>query len=379
MDQELERAASLIRDARAPEDILGVEPVVLPRSVQLEKRKHAYEALKAVTSLEYQSPDDNDAARDLDRRLEDLYRQARTRIEMGAYNLQGRGQLVPPAIRGQFFDAGARRYYIGPRYRQGDETTLYSGYLEIASVTLGEVILKVAASEETSVFVEREANVLGVLRKEDYRETSYLPWPLERFEAGGRMGLVMRRVDGFNLEEIRRHPPHLAGLDARDMVWMLSRALAVMGMAHQYGVIHGRICPKHILVEPDTHRALVVGWGGCAIAPVHSGQRVLAPIDTFSAPEAAEATAGPWSDIYSIGKTYLWLLGGDPKTNHVPEHVEPRLAVFLRNMVNEDPYQRPEDCWQLFESLERMKTELWGARRWRVLDMPPPDRAGISL
>ncbi len=370
MDQELERVAGLLRDARDPEDLFGVEPMTLPRGVQLEKRARAYDALKSITSLAYQSPDDSDAARDLDRRLEELYGQARHRIEMGVYNLQGRGALVPPIYRGQFFDAGPRRYFVGARFRQGEHATLYNGYLEAAGATLGEVILKVATSPETSAFVEREANALAILRREDFRETSYLPWPIDRFEAGGRMGTVMRRVDGFNLEEVRGYPPHRDGLDARDMVWMLSRSLAVMGMAHQYGVIHGRICPKHVLVEPATHRALVVGWGGSAIAPARTGQRVVAPVETFSAPEAGGPTAGPWSDIYSIGKTYVWLLGGDPAANVLPDHVEPRLAAFLRNMVHEDPDQRPEDCWQLFETLERMKTELWGERKWRALEMP---------
>src|SRR4051812_36686318 len=125
MDQELERVAGLLRDARDPEDLLGAEPVLLPRGVQLGKRKTAYEALKAVTSLHYQSPDDNDIARDLDRRLEEFYFQAKNRIEIGAYNLQGRGGPVPAGYRARFFDVGARRYYIGARRREGDETTLY--------------------------------------------------------------------------------------------------------------------------------------------------------------------------------------------------------------------------------------------------------------
>ncbi|HLJ55382.1 MAG TPA: hypothetical protein VKT77_10110 [Chthonomonadaceae bacterium] len=370
MDQELERVAALVRDARDPEDVLGVEPILLPRGAQLENRKRAYLALKAVTSLEYQSPEDVEAARDIDRRLEAVYAEARERIEMGVYNLQGRGAAVPQAFLAQSFDAGGKRYYVGPRFRQGEHSTLYTGYVEIRGEVLGEVMLKVAASAEDSGFVEREADVLGILRKDDYRETSYAPWPLGRFESAGRMGLILRRVDGFTLQEVRQHAPYVGGLDPRDMVWMLSRTLAVMGMAHGYGVIHGRIAPQHVLVEPPTHRALVIGWGGAAIAPARTGQTVREPIDLFSAPEAASATAGPWSDIYSIGKTFLWLLDGDPATDTIPAHVEPRLATLLRTMVADDPYQRPDDCWQLFESLERMKTELWGERKWRALDLP---------
>ena len=376
MDQELERVANLLHDARDPEDLFGVEPIVLPRRVQTEKRKEAYDALKAVTALEYASPDDNETARDLDRQLEALYRQASARIELGAYNLQGRGRPIPMLHRSRFFDIANKRYYIGPRFRQGEEATFYYGYLEVDAAVLGEVLLKVALSPETSPYMEREANVLGLMRQEEYRETDYLPCPLDRFESGGRRGLVMRRVDGFNLQEVRDYDPHRAGLDPRDMVWMLSRTLAVMGLAHQYGIVHGRICPQHILIEPSTHLGMVVGWGGSAIGPARSGQRVLSPIPTFSAPEAAAPTAGPWSDIYSIGKTYLWLLGGDPDANTLPDHIPPRLAAFLRNMVNADPYQRPEDCWQLFETLDRLKAELWGEKRWRHLDMPTPTTLG---
>ena len=371
MDPELEGLANLIRESRDPEDLFGVEPVVLPRGAQLEKREAAYHGFKALTSARYVLPDDLELARDLDQRLEALYSRARARIEAGTYNLQGRGAAVPAPFRSRYFDVGAKRYYIGSRLQEGDETTLYHGYLEAGGVVLGEVVLKVASSPETSVFVEREANVLAIMRHEEYRETSYLPWPLDRFEAGGRMGLVLRRVDGFNLEQVREYPPHHAGLDPRDMSWMMSRTLAVAGLAHRYGVVHGRISPRHVMIEPATHLAMLVGWGGAALAPAHSAQRVLHPIPHFSAPEAGGATAGPWSDVYSIGRTYLWLLGGDPETGRFPEGVEPRLAAFLREMMHDDPYQRPDDCWQLFEAFGRLKGELWGEPRWRHLEMPP--------
>ncbi|MCW3097799.1 MAG: Adenylate cyclase [Chthonomonadaceae bacterium] len=376
MDQELEKIAGLLREARDPEDLFGTEPIVLPRKVLAEQACKRYDGWKRITSATYLSPDDNDVAQDLDRRLETLYRQAQIRIEAGAYNLQGRGQLVPMHDRSKFFDVGGKRYYIGSRFRQGDETTLYNGYLERDGVVLGEVLLKVALSPETSPFMEREANALALMRKEEYRETAYLPFPMDRFDAGGRMGSVMRRVDGFNLREVRQDPLHRTGVKAKDMVWMLSRALAGAGLAHRYGVVHGRISPEHVVIDPVTHLGMIVGWGGSVISPARSGQRLLAPIPTFSAPEAAQATIGPWSDVFSIGKTFLWLLGGDPATDTLPEQIEPRLAAFLRNMVNIDPYQRPEDCWQLLDTLDRLKVELWGEKKWRVFEMPTPNRIG---
>lgn len=376
MDPELEKITDIVRDARYPEDLFGTEPLVLPRRALAEIARKRYYALKLITSASYLSPDDGDVAQELDRRLETLHQQAQTRIELGAYNLQGLGRMVPMQYRSQRFDVGPKRYYIGTRFRQGEETTLYNGYLEFDGVVLGEVLLKVALTPENSAFMERESNALHLIRKEEYRETAYVPFPLDRFDAGGRMGLVMRRIDGFNLQEVRQEPLHRAGVDPKHMVWMLSRALAGMGLAHQYGVIHGRISPRHIVIDPTTHLGMIVGWGGAAIAPARSGQRLLNAIPIFSAPEAGGTHIGPWSDVYSLGKTFLWLLGGDPATNSLPEQIEPPLATFLLNMVKEDPYQRPDDCWQLLDVLDHLKVELWGEKKWRVFEMPTPNPVG---
>jgi len=45
-------------------------------------------------------------------------------------------------------------------------------------------------------------------------------------------------------------------------------------------------------------------------------------------------------------------------------------------MVKEDPYQRPDDCWQLLDTLEHLKVELWGEKKWRVFEMPTPSIIG---
>src|SRR3989442_769143 len=94
---------------------------------------------------------------------------------------------------------------------------------------------------------------------------------------------------------------------AATVTMLARRFVAALGWAHFNGVVHGRICPRHIVIDPAVHHILVVGWGGAALEPARSGQRVLAPVETFSAPEANGSTVGPWSDVYSAGKTFLWL------------------------------------------------------------------------
>jgi len=69
--------------------------------------------------------------RDLDRRLEELYRKALARIEMGRIICKGAGPAGPICI-GEVFRCGNKRYYIGARFpagRRGDAS--YNGYLEV--------------------------------------------------------------------------------------------------------------------------------------------------------------------------------------------------------------------------------------------------------
>jgi hypothetical protein len=80
----------------------------------------------------------------------------------------------------------------------------------------------------------------------------------------------------------------------------------------------------------------------------------------FCAPEViAAGEIGPWSDIYALGKTMIWLIGGDPVSNSIPTQVEPEFANFLLRMVHEDHYQRSTDCWELYEEQCRIKDALW--------------------
>ena len=73
---------------------------------------------------------------------------------------------------------------------------------------------------------------------------------------------------------------------------------------------------------------------------------------------------------------FVWLLGGDPEAATLPDHIEPKLQTMLRKMIHTDPYERPDDCWQLFEELDRLKVELWGPKKWRVFEMPLPSALG---
>jgi len=64
----------------------------------------------------------------------------------------------------------------------------------------------------------------------------------------------------------------------------------------------------------------------------------------------------------------IWLLGGDPATNTVPDDVEPKLRTFLRNMVRKSIKARPNNAWRLYKAQNRLKDRLW-KRQFRHLHM----------
>ena len=50
------------------------------------------------------------------------------------------------------------------------------------------------------------------------------------------------------------------GLDGRHVAWIWRRVLNIIGFAHSNGIIHGAVLPMHILIEPNTHKLLLVDW-----------------------------------------------------------------------------------------------------------------------
>jgi len=184
---------------------------------------------------------------------------------------------------------------------------------------------------------------------------------LDRFMAGSRAGIVFRKIAGVSLHDVRRDPNHRDGVIPQHMVWMLDRLLSCLGYVHHQGIVHGVLEPNSILIRPSNHNAFIVNWESAVHEPAITGQRVDFRTQTdFLSPEVTEGgEIGPWSDIYSLGKTMIWVLGGDPVTNEMPSAVPVPIRDFLLRMV--EPYfrARPSDAWQSYEEQNEIKDSLW--------------------
>lgn len=154
------------------------------------------------------------------------------------------------------------------------------------------------------------------------------------FGPDGRLALAMRFVEGTPLDRA-------APLDWRTAVRVLGRLLRALRVLHHRGLVHNDVKPANILLEPDRHGVVLVDFGMCSVRP---GRRSRAAGFTplFVAPEvAAGAPPLPESDLYSLGLTLLWSLGGDVERRVLPDAVPDPLLELLVRLSAREPERRP--------------------------------------
>lgn len=159
---------------------------------------------------------------------------------------------------------------------------------------------------------------------------------LDAFEANGTAYYAMPFVAGSALEI----PPRATlnrerqAQEARRIKRLLMRLLDTLLYMEQHNVVHRDIKPENIRITPDGDPVLLDFGSARQLQPDHVYTNIYTP--GFCAPEQAlsgtdaELTAqlGAWTDIYSLGATFLYLI-----TRMLPPRADMRLHA------NPDPYK----------------------------------------
>jgi serine/threonine protein kinase len=83
----------------------------------------------------------------------------------------------------------------------------------------------------------------------------------------------------------------------------------------------------------------------------------------FTAPEVFQgAKPHPVSELYALGKSMVYLLGGDIETDDIPKSVAPKIVAFLRNLLIKDPRSRAHDAWHMHAKLQKLRQQVFGAK-----------------
>ncbi|MGM3308016.1 protein kinase domain-containing protein [Anabaena sp. WFMT] len=174
--------------------------------------------------------------------------------------------------------------------------------------------------------------------------------------------LVMEKIDGQNLEEIRKNYPQ--GCPEDLVLNWFAQAVKILQELHKRQIIHRDIKPSNLMLRNPSPSALLqveqlvlIDFGGAkqfsgAILRSHSPSTRLFS-SGYSPPEQViGGNVGPAADFYALGRTMIELLTGkhpqnleDPITGELRWrnccNVNPRLADLLDEMVKTDVRSRP--------------------------------------
>jgi hypothetical protein len=233
-------------------------------------------------------------------------------------------------------------------------------------------VLKVARAAEGDGYldIERQSltKLLAAAGNTTYRK--YLPALVDSFltaDRSGRRANVFRYEPGFHtFEEV--HAQHPA-LDGRHLAWIFKRLLTVLGFCHRQNTIHGAVLPCHSMIHAAGHGLQLVGWG----QSVAAGQRIRSvPLryrDWYPAEVHQQHPAGPATDLFLAARCLVYLGGGDPVTNRMPEAVPAPLRRFLSTCLLESARMRPDDAWALHEEFDELLQTLYGPPKFHELTL----------
>lgn len=262
-----------------------------------------------------------------------------------------------------------RRYDFPRHLVDGDIASIYAGYCADGDGAPGQVVLKKSQKAEDNVFLDREITALRLLHTSATPYNKHIPYLLDTVDLSGQYrSTILRYFDGYDLPTIRSKFPN--GLEQKHVVWIMLRVLRCLGFVHNKGIIHGNIQPAHIMVRPHDHNVLLVDWCYSMVLSSERENKFSVVSEIYSPPEAQnQGNPSPATDIYSLGKTMMYLLGGDPEHNTFPTQVDDRLKRFLLFCVYPSSLGRPQDAWELHEQLQNLRKYLFGEHKFEIFSM----------
>jgi len=244
-----------------------------------------------------------------------------------------------------------------------------------------QAVIKVAKLSSDNDLIGHEAEILRYLYPEGAREEKfyrYLPKLHASTKIRGRAANVLSYAEGFiTLADTLKACPD--GIDYRDLAWMLKRSLVAIGYAHERGVVHGAVVPTHILVHPTGHGAKLIDWSYAEAGGKNSIKAYVGEYKDYYPPEVFKRQLpGAEVDTYMLAKCCVALLGGDVKTNKLPDTVPEKVRDFFRPLLLESPGARRlrggAAAWDLHDRFDWILKELVGKPKYRPFRHCPPAR-----
>ena len=354
---------------------------VLPKGDAVERERYLklqYRNLVKLTHPDRVPAQERTLANSVFADLVQFYEQARNALKAGTY--QEKASAASNARTAPASDvvltSSTQSYTIaGEAFVAGDFSNLHLGQTKSGEA----VLVKVAADFAANAYLAQEATFL---RRVDMMPAAkglkpYMPQLLDTLmlaEAGNEQYRVnvFRHKPGFvSLTDI--HAAYPQGLHPKDAAWIWRRLIAQALAAQVLGVVHGAIVPDHLLLNPQTHEPLHIGWVHSVERPQERQARITTVIDRFRdwyPPEVfAREIPTLQTDLYMVGKTMIYLAGGDVARNRFPSHYPEIMKDTVAQLISQNPGDRPRDGHVLLREFTTGIRSLWGTQ-FRPLTLP---------
>ena len=153
------------------------------------------------------------------------------------------------------------------------------------------------------------------------------------------------------------------------MAWIFKRLLTVLGFCHRRNIVHGAVLPCHVLIHSAGHGLKLVGWGRSRT----TGRRLAAGPTRFRdwyPPEVRHRRpAGPATDLFLAARCLVYLAGGDPVTNRMPDAVPPPMWQFVRTCLLDSAAMRPDNAWAVLKDFDDLLRAIYGPPKFHELTL----------
>ncbi|MCU0543917.1 MAG: protein kinase [Oscillatoriaceae cyanobacterium Prado104] len=225
---------------------------------------------------------------------------------------------------------------------------------------------------KATILFQREAEFLmkqkhpGIPRVET---DGYFTWP--EGSSPALPCLVMEKIPGKNLQEWMQERGDRPITAASAIDW-LKQLAEILDLLHQQKYFHRDIKPSNIMLKPDGQLVLVDFGAVREVTDTYLEQQQAKDTGTviisagYTPSEQLEGHAVPQSDFFALGRTFVYLLTGILPLNlpKNPENgqliwrdkatdVAPHLADLIDRMIAIFYGQRPQDCQEILQILER--------------------------
>ncbi|CAN5757378.1 hypothetical protein BH11MYX4_BH11MYX4_11760 [soil metagenome] len=265
-------------------------------------------------------------------------------------------------------DPGSRlgngRYVVRGILGEGAQGTTYDALDEQEGrpVAIKRFDVRGAQSWKDVELAEREARVLATI------DHPLVPRYFAHFEENDSLYLVMEKIEGQTLEELRRRGGPLPEAEVRRFLTCADRALSYLH-GRSSPIVHRDVKPRNV-VRRDDGSYVFFDFGTVSELLVRRGASTVVGTIGYMAPEQLQGRAMPASDVYAVGATAIAALtGADPETlPHRGLKIDVRRAlagrasdamiVALERMVEPDP--------------DRRASSVAGALEWSAQPAAPP-------